>query len=320
MCTRSRHVIGRPRRCDRNRAAFCAPLTCSMAWPSAEPKPFGPSVPPDWGKLRYVAKKGFDQLTGYGRLNAYRAVKVVEEGRIPPIVDLDGPRWFAIISPRLEPQVHVSGSIRLPRAVRATYRLEYALGVEPAAEDYVTVSSGTIDGDREGPLGLLDFTKLPLPRGPAPRNRDERDRYSVTLRLSATDDRGLRAETRRSFFVYHDPSWKPHFPFDLGSSGEAPPLLVDLDGDGADEIILPTASGEVLFLDWEPTGLRVVRALLDDGPPLLPVGTIDGAAAPREGSVRGARTLAIELVAVRDTGIEWCRYADVGPVSCSLPD
>jgi hypothetical protein len=125
--------------------------------------------------------------------------------------------------------------------------------------------------EKIGRLGVLDFSKLPVPHGPAPRNRDERDRYSVTLRLRVTDDRGLTAEARRSFFLLHDPTWKIGFPVDLGASGEAAPLLVDLDEDGRDEIVVPTADGLVRIMDWEGGELRTVFAPLDERTLLPPL-------------------------------------------------
>lgn len=244
---------------------------------------------PDWGRSRWRAKAGFDQIYGYGRLNAHRAVLAAQQGTIPPIVDLHNPDWFTIISPSKRPSVPVHGSIRLPRTERATYRLEYALGVEPRDEQYQLIARGSLKGDKQGVFGALDFTRLPLPQGAAPSGRADRDRYSVTVRLRVIDDRGLTAEARRSFFVLDDPSWKEHFPVRLPASGEATPLLVDLDGDGRDEIVLPTADGLLRILSWEPSGLRTVVAPLDERPAPL------GAATPwtsaelrRETVVRGA--------------------------------
>jgi hypothetical protein len=236
---------------------------------------------PDWGGLRYPARAGFDQLSGYGRLNALAAVESVLAGRIPPMVDLHNPRWFAVVSPRQTPTLAVKGSIRIPRAERATYELAYALGVEPREWDYKVVGRGSVTTARSGNLGVLDFTKLPLPQGPAPRNREERDRYSVTVRLRVTDDRGLTGEARRSFFVFDDPTWKRGFPVDLAASGEAAPLVVDLDGDGADEIVLPAADGFVRLVEWDGAGPRTTRLPLDLRSPVSPSGP------RRESAVRG---------------------------------
>lgn len=246
---------------------------------------------PDWGGLRYRALPGFDQLTGHGRVNALRAVEAVEGGRIPPEVDLAGPGWFDVVSPVRTPRVPVSGSVRLPRARSAAWKLEYALGVEPREEDYHAVAGGTVSGSLAGVLGVLDFARHPAPGGPPPRDREERDRYSVTLRLRATDDRGLTGEARRSFFVLHDPTWKAHFPVNLGASGEAAPVLADLDGDGRDEIVIPTSDGYLRILRWEQSGIRTVRAPLDRTPPVDPSGRTarpDEAAFPRETVIREA--------------------------------
>ena len=242
---------------------------------------------PDWGDLRFPARPGFDQFTGYGRINADRAVAAVEAGRIPPVVDLDNPRWFAVISPRERKLLPVTGLIRARRAGQATYWLEYALGVEPREADYHIVAGGTVIGEKRGLLGRLNFERLPVPGGPAPAGKKDRDRYSVTLRLRVTDDRGQVAETRRSFFVFDDPRHKAHFPIDLGVSGEAGPVLADLDGDGADEIVLPTADGLLRILRWSSAGVSELRIPLDREAPLGPEGSI-ASKAPRESVMRAA--------------------------------
>jgi len=222
---------------------------------------------PDWGGLRWAARPGFDQHYGYGRVHARRAVEMARDGTIPPQVDLLDPDWFAVVVPGHGP-LPVRGSVRLPRTTRASWRLEYALGVEPAESDYVAVASGDVAGAREGVLGTLDFAHLPVPSGPSPRDSDDRDRYSVTLRLRAVDEAGRVAEARRSFFVFDDPTWVEGFPFDLEGSGEAGPTVVDLDGDGRAEIVLPTAAGTVHVLGLDATGARreIARMTLDETP------------------------------------------------------
>jgi len=241
---------------------------------------------PDWGALRYRALPGFDEIYGYGRVNALRAVVAAEEGRIPPSADLTAPDWFDIVSPVLTPRATVTGSIRVPRAGNATFKLEYALGVQPKESEFTLVAEGKVSGAQEGVLGTLDFAKLPKPSGPPPSRREERDRYSVTVRLRVTDDRGLVGESRRSFFVLHDPDWKDSFPRYLGASGEASPVLADLDGDGRDEIVLATADGAIRIFTWERGGVREQRLLVDSGPALGPTGAEGRGDAPRETLVR----------------------------------
>lgn len=239
---------------------------------------------PDWGRLRYSARAGFDQYYGYGRVNARAVVQAVKQGQIPPLADLTSPDWFAVISPQRQPLLPVSGTIEVGRTAAARYRLEYALGVEPGEGEFSLVASGSVEGmgiKKEGMLGTLDFRELPLPAGPPPRNREERDRYSVTLRLRVTDDRGLSSEARRSFFLFDDPTSKEGFPLALGASGEAPPLVADVDADGRAEIILPTADGYLQILRVQQGGVRTLRAPLD------PIAAI-GESAPRETIIRGA--------------------------------
>jgi hypothetical protein len=170
--------------------------------------------------------------------------------------------------------------------------MEYALGVEPRESDYKLIEQGQITGNKEGALGTLDFRKLPLPSGPAPKNRRERDRYSVTIRLHVVDDQGLTAEARRSFFVFRDPTWKGGAPLQLGASGEAAPVLADLDGDGREEIVLPTADGYLRIFKWESGGLKALLAPLDRMPALDPSTRIQDTARPdlevRESVIRSA--------------------------------
>src|SRR5262249_56665731 len=52
-------------------------------------------------------------------------------------------------------------------------------------------------------------------------------------------------QMRKALFIYHDPTVLPGFPIYMGASGEAPPKLADLDGDGKREIVIPDTNGWV---------------------------------------------------------------------------
>ncbi len=173
----------------------------------------------------------------------------------------------------------------MPRAAHATWGLEYALGVEPAEADYVRVATGEVDGRSRGCSRLARPRRPSRPERAAPAGREDRDRYSVTVRLRATDDLGRTAEARRSFFVLDDPSWVAGSPIDLEGSGEAGPSVVDLDGDGRAEIVLPTAAGTLLVfgLDQSGTLREIARATLDETPAARP-----GGITARETAVRSA--------------------------------
>lgn len=247
---------------------------------------------PDWSSVHWPARPGFDELYGYGRVHAERAVRAAGEGRVPPRADLTSPRWFAVIAPDGGP-LPVRGSIGLREGRRASWRLEYALGVEPAEADWRRVAAGETESTLEGTLGVLDFTELPRPHGPPPRDRDTRDRFTVSLRLHVADGAGLSAEARRSFYLFRDPDALPHFPVDLAASGEAAPVLADLDADGRDEIVLPTADGLVRIYAWEAEGLRRTELALDGGPPLDPVASLPAAEARALGRESVMRAAAI---------------------------
>src|SRR4051794_26027891 len=51
--------------------------------------------------------KGWDLLSGWGRVNAFRAVSQVRAGKIPPVPDIDKPGWYEPITGR----VFVDGNI-----------------------------------------------------------------------------------------------------------------------------------------------------------------------------------------------------------------
>ena len=75
----------------------------------------------------------------------------------------------------------------------------------------------------------------------------------------------------------------------MNASGEASPVVVDLDGDGRDEVILGTADGTIRILRWNGSGVREQRLLLDLGNALGPTdaaGRPDPSANPRETVIR----------------------------------
>ena len=65
---------------------------------------------------------GWDQYTGYGRVNAFEAVKAAKEGRIPPAADITAPDLFSSHRKRVVVKL-VAG---------ADWRLEVGRSEEPA--------------------------------------------------------------------------------------------------------------------------------------------------------------------------------------------
>jgi hypothetical protein len=133
------------------------------------PKPPGPpnnfaTTLPD--SQRFVTTAGWDQVTGWGRINANRLVRMVEAGQIPPQADVTSPRWWQSLG--TSGHVDVAGTVAAPRAASYTYEVRFAPGVQPprwpAADKWAP-------GPRPAPGGWPASTWLPCapPSTPPPR-------------------------------------------------------------------------------------------------------------------------------------------------------
>jgi hypothetical protein len=193
---------------------------------------------------------------GYGRPNAERAMEMIDSDRIPPIADINAPGWYRRVDPVRDRRrsLAIRGTASALRADSGRYRVDYALGPEPADADFKPLATGRVNGSRNGVLARLPLRRIPRDFASAPYSNsgdrtttsgDSYERYAVTLRLTVTDDRGLRGVDRQVFYAQHDPDRLRGFPIRLASSGEAQPVLADLDGDGRNEVVLPTADGVV---------------------------------------------------------------------------
>ncbi len=208
----------------------------------------------------YPSEEGWDPFFGYGRINAERAVEAVVAGDIPPTVTLDSPRWFQTLDPEAVPTVSLEGAVSAERSDGFTWTVELGTGHDPRS--WTEVGSGEGSGTYEGVLAELDLAELEaaaLDEAPWDEGivgRLERvNAPAVTVRVRVTDAEGRTGEMRRTFFVRHDDDLLDGFPVDLGGSGESSPVLADLDGDGVYEIVVGTASGEVLALRGDGTAL-----------------------------------------------------------------
>ena len=169
---------------------------------------------------------GWDLLSGWGRVNAGAAVERAAPGRIPPVADLRAPGWYEPV----RGNVLVRGVARGRSTVKWT--LEIGRGEQPAEWREVSTGGPTrASGGRFAGLALADL-------GAGPH----------TLRLRVTDAEGNVGEDRVLFNVLRDPTLRRGFPKRLGTSGEASPVLFDLDRDRAQDIVLATSDGEVRVL------------------------------------------------------------------------
>lgn len=215
---------------------------------------------------RYPSEPGWDRYTAYGRANVRAALDRIVAGGIPPEVDLDSPRWFEVLDPAVTPMVPIRGLAQANRSASYRWVLEYGVGLDPIF--FTRIATGTQTAPLSGVLANWDLSQIPLdeldPEAPIEAlgldddnhtRYDKVNRHTVTVRLSVTDAEGNLGEMRRTVYVQTDPSRMTGFPKYLGASMEASPKLVDLNGDGADEIVQTTADGKVHAFKWNGTEL-----------------------------------------------------------------
>ncbi len=196
---------------------------------------------------RWPSAPGWDAWTGWGRLDAEAAVLAAQGGALPPTAEITSPQWFDLLDPTGAPALEVSGRVGSRNAAVDAWTLSWGVGLEPA--EWTTFATGT--GEADGLLGSFALPSVwtPMPDhalGATPVDRERAvNRNTLQLRLTATDDAGRVTTARMAVVLDADPDRVEGFPLDLGSSIEASPALVDLDGDGADEIVIAASDGWV---------------------------------------------------------------------------
>lgn len=217
----------------------------------------------------YESKPGWDQRFNYGRANAYKAVKMVKDKKIPPEVDILSPTWYQPIhANRVTGPVEIRGRVVATRANSYDWVAEWAPGVEPDDSAFKplgmmnSVMGPTVSG-ATGPLAtfdpnLLDTAHTPDPDSIPHCNRDKsfcwgpNDR-TVTLRVRAiahysADIGDVKGEARRTIAITNkknglDEDLLTGFPMDMSTSIESSPKIADIDGDGVSELVFPTSDG-----------------------------------------------------------------------------
>ncbi|MGM0576859.1 MAG: S8 family serine peptidase [Myxococcota bacterium] len=202
-------------------------------------------------ETKFPSGPGWDWHFGYGRNNARLMLDALVAEHIPPEVDIVEPLWFEVIFPDRTPSVEVTGRINMrmdgrpARYDSVDWTFEYAVGVDPTEEDFVQVDAGTTQGT-DGVLVEWDVSQVPVDLDP---RTDEAHQKAVTVRLRATgeapDGTTVTGEMRKGFLFERDPDLVDGFPKYLGTSAESSPVFADLDGDGAQDLVLATSDGMV---------------------------------------------------------------------------
>ena len=199
------------------------------------------------------AQLGWDSHFGWGRVNLGDAVKVADEGKIPPEASIDSPDWYA---PLTGDEIAIKGRAASPRANNGafTYTLEWGVGQAPLI--WNEIGSGTSTTPLTD-LGTIDLTEVrqaillsppPLdPAGPVFSLTDPNPmRHEFTVRLTV-DAAGIDTPgvDRRVLNAFTDTTLRSGFPKRLGAGGEAPLRYADIDGDNVQELVAPVEDGTI---------------------------------------------------------------------------
>lgn len=217
------------------------------------------------GSIYKWSHEGFDQRFGYGRVNANTAVEWIEEGKIPPAVDVTSPTWFTVLyKDQVQGPVDIIGTVSAKRASSYDYVVEWAPGVQPLDDAFVEIArqtnipATTVMGASE-PLASFDIRNVDPTHEPDIDSPHGENRYTITVRVRATAHYGgeigdVPGEMRRTYYVHQDPDLAKGFPMFIGDSGEASPKMADIDGDGTRDLLYPTAGGLLHVLTLTPSG------------------------------------------------------------------
>ena len=207
----------------------------------------------DLGQDRFPTVKGWDATSGYGRINAYEAVRAVTTGNIPPEADLTSPDLFATLP--TAGTVAVTGRAAAVRSSSYDYRVEWTTGLQtgpsPATDNWRVIEERTgLTAPVSGTLGTLDLAQVAaaLPGGgtgtpTTPDGRPDPDRFTVRIRVVVSDTQGRVATMHRHVQVHADPDRiaAPAVP----GVGAGSPAFADLDDNGSQELLVTTDDGSV---------------------------------------------------------------------------
>lgn len=234
--------------------------------------------------FRYPTRRGWDEFTGYGRLDAYKAVDAAAEGWIPPEANITSPEWFQQIDPQQE-SFAVQGRV----AARTDYtcRVEVAPGAQPNNRtiadggDFEQVQSSFCDGATvhdaayEGELASVQTKKLEAlfpPTDPdgfegnenggaanvqTSDGRPNTQPYAFTVRVVVQSAPGapgpaMTGEDRRQLNLHRDSQMLKGFPLEMHGDGDASPLLVDLAGNDRNQLVVANSDGFINAYEYEP--------------------------------------------------------------------
>lgn len=191
---------------------------------------------------RHPTKAGYDLYSGYGRLNAARAVARVAASasgsgnQIPPEALITSPGLGSVVDTSGE--LAVEGRVAAVRSSSYRWQLQVAVGAAPGASAWHELASGSGTSPREGQLADVDLAQVAalFPGGAASLTGPAQsasgvpqpDRFTFTLRLVTADAAGLLGMSRATLQMHHDASAVAGLSRQLASSVDAPVKVATL--------------------------------------------------------------------------------------------
>src|SRR5438270_10963820 len=231
---------------------------CDPAPKCGPPNNFATTLP---ASQRFVTTAGWDQITGWGRINANKLVRFVAAGHIPPQADITSPRWWQSLP--TSGTATVEGTVAAPRASSYTYEVQFAPGVQPPrwplTDAWTTVATGAGTSHKTGVLATLDLAQVRAAINAAPpvytplddptsRDLPEKDAFRVRVVVHADGDTATPWKTaveQRQYFSHQDGDLLAGWPKFLNADGAGSPAFDDIDGDGLQELIIADGNGHV---------------------------------------------------------------------------
>jgi hypothetical protein len=202
----------------------------------------------------YPTTKGYDIYTGWGRLDAARAVQWVSEGRVPPQALITSPGSFVTFN--TSTNIPVIGTVGSPRQRAVKYQVDVGIGVAPADNSWHLVAEGTASaGGKTGTLGTIPVARLAamfaaahesIEGGPVTSTGEPNDdRFDFSIRVLVLNSAGLVGVSQQADFLHDDPSLLPGFPWRYSSSLVASSRLASIGPGGEDVLIVPQSDGTI---------------------------------------------------------------------------
>jgi hypothetical protein len=232
--------------------------------------------------VRFPSRKGWDEFFGYGRIDAYKSVEAAAQGWIPPEADISSPEWFQQMDPG-QSSFAVDGSVNA--RTDYTCRVEVAPGAQPnnastgATGDFAKLSSSYCDGTTahsspySGLLANVSTAALEamFPHGDptsftgnenggteqSSNGRPNTLPYAFTVRVVVATASGapgpaMTGEDRRQLFLHRDAEMLKGFPVEMKGDGDASPVLADLAGKDANQLIVANSDGWIHAYQYNP--------------------------------------------------------------------